>query len=159
MQAGMKIIDGGSNITGKPLPPFWLSSIAEPSEHSRKPQIALRRRPIGLRERLSNTLWKLHICRLEVRSLVLRIRMWRDTKRWQLDLDAGPAYQKSKTSEHLLPCERTFARIRDIQCLLASRPWATDADVLLALHAWQMGEQYAQNSHSEQMETGTLAAG
>lgn len=53
-------------------------------------------------------------------------------------IDLGPAFEESPTGE-IVPCKATLARTQYIEFLLARYPWASDADVLLALDGWDKG--------------------
>jgi hypothetical protein len=53
-------------------------------------------------------------------------------------LDLGPMFEESRTGE-IVPCKTTIARIQYIEFLIARFPWASDADILLALDGWDQG--------------------
>jgi len=44
-------------------------------------------------------------------------------------------FEESPIGE-IVPCKATFARTQYIEFLLAKYPWASDADILLALDGW-----------------------
>jgi len=77
----------------------------------------------------------------EVRSLVPRIRY-----RLNRNLDAGGVDLGTvwKTQPHgpLLRNTRTQSRIRDTQCMLATLPWATAADLAIFLEGWDRGAEW-----------------
>ena len=50
-------------------------------------------------------------------------------------IDLGPLYEESPSGE-LVPCKATIARTQYVEFLLARYPWASDADILLALDGW-----------------------
>lgn len=47
-------------------------------------------------------------------------------------------YEEAPSGE-IVPCKATLARTQYIEFLLARYPWASDADVLLALDGWDKG--------------------
>lgn len=71
----------------------------------------------------------------EVRSFAHRIRILSRRRRHRDPIDLGPMFEESPTGE-LVPCKATLARTQYIEFLLARFPWASDADVLLALDGW-----------------------
>src|SRR6266446_7997393 len=74
----------------------------------------------------------------EVRSFPHRIRMlFQKTNR---PLDLGPLYEELPSGE-LVPCKATIARTQYVEFLLARYPWASDADILLALDGWDKGTE------------------
>lgn len=77
---------------------------------------------------------------LELRSFYHRIRRLR--KRGDiLQPQMGPVWKKAPLG-HLMPSERTRARILDTQQLLASQPWLSPEDWQLFLLGWDAGREY-----------------
>lgn len=74
----------------------------------------------------------------EVRSLAHRIQMLSQRRRRRDPIDLGPMYEVDLNGE-TVPCKATIARTQYIEFLLARYPWASDADILLALDGWDKG--------------------
>jgi hypothetical protein len=75
----------------------------------------------------------------EVRSFAHRIRMLSRKRNRRSDpIDLGPMFEESPTGE-TVPCKATIARTQYVEFLLARFPWASDADILLALDGWDKG--------------------
>ena len=55
-------------------------------------------------------------------------------------LDLGPLYEEGPSGE-MQPCKATIARTQYVEFLLARYPWASDADILLALDGWDKGTE------------------
>jgi hypothetical protein len=74
------------------------------------------------------------------------------TSRQGFPVDLGPLFEKSPTGE-TLPCKATIARTQYIEFLLARYPWASGADILLALDGWDKGTEYIRrNADSGKMD-------
>jgi hypothetical protein len=82
--------------------------------------------------------WYGHTLLSEARSFVHRIRMLRKMNPRSEPVDLGPMFEESPAGE-ILPCTATIARIQYIESVLARFPWASDADILLALDGWDQG--------------------
>jgi hypothetical protein len=83
--------------------------------------------------------WYGHTLLSEARSFVHRIRMLsRKMNHCCEPIDLGPMFEESRTGE-IVPCKTTTARMQYIEFLLARFPWASDADILLALDGWDHG--------------------
>lgn len=113
----------------------------------------------------SNTLWYVHTLLLEVRSLPRRIGMLSQrTYRHSDPIDLGPMFEKTQSGE-TVPCKATIARTQYVEFLLARYPWATDADILLALDGWDKGTEWAldtagsNNMHETETRQRDLAFG
>jgi hypothetical protein len=91
-----------------------------------------------VRSLASSTAWYARTLGSEVRSFPHRIRMLRRKTNHPIDL--GPLYEESPSGE-LLPCKATVARTQYVEFLLARYPWASDADILLALDGWDRGTE------------------
>lgn len=80
-----------------------------------------------------------HIRRIrsEVRSLCGHIET-RNAPNFLVGL--GPGFQMSPNG-HLEPYRRTRARIRDIQSMVSSRPWASPVDLQICLEGWDKGAE------------------
>jgi hypothetical protein len=91
-----------------------------------------------VRSLVSNTAWYVQTLGSEVCSLPHRIRMLR--RKTNDPIDLGPLYEESPSGE-LLPCKATIARTEYVEFLLARYPWASDADILLALDGWDKGTE------------------
>jgi hypothetical protein len=91
-----------------------------------------------VRSLASGTAWYARILVSEVRSFPRRIRIVRRRKSDPIDL--GPLYEESPSGE-LVPCKATIARTQYVEFLLARYPWASDADILLALDGWDKGTE------------------
>jgi hypothetical protein len=90
----------------------------------------------------SYSLWYVRTLVSEVRSLPHRIRILSQrTSRQDLPVDLGPLFEKGPSGE-IVPCKATIARTQYIEFLLAKFPWASGADVLLALDGWDKGTEY-----------------
>jgi hypothetical protein len=85
--------------------------------------------------------WYAHMLLSESRSLPHRIRMLsRRTYRQNLPLDLGPMFETLPSGE-TVPCKATIARTQYVEFLLARYPWASGADILLALDGWDKGTE------------------
>lgn len=74
----------------------------------------------------------------EVRNVPHRIRML--PRKTSDPIDLGPLYEELPSGE-LLPCKATIARTQYVEFLLARYPWASSADILLALDGWNKGTE------------------
>jgi hypothetical protein len=84
---------------------------------------------------------------LELRSLHHRIRrLWKRGDILQPQM--GPVWEKT-TPGHLIPSERTRARIRDTQQLLVCQPWLSPEDWQLFLLGWDAGSEYCADHTKE----------
>ena len=92
----------------------------------------------GLRRLVSGSVWYVRTLVSEVRSLPHRIRMLSQKKNDPIDL--GPIYEELPSGE-TLPCKATIARTQYVEFLLARYPWASEADILLALDGWDKGTE------------------
>lgn len=91
----------------------------------------------------------------ELRSLPHRIRLLsQKTSAGRLPLDLGPMYEETPNGE-FVPCKATHARMQYIEFVLARYPWATAADLLLALDGWDKGTE----SQSHTSDTSNMGEG
>ena len=81
----------------------------------------------------------------EARSFAHRIGMLSRKRRRRDPIDLGPMFVEAPNGE-IVPCTATLARTQYIEFLLARYPWASDADILLALDGWDKGT--TQTPHS-----------
>ena len=86
-----------------------------------------------VRSLVSGASWYVRTLVSEVRRVPRRIRML--PRRTNDPLDLGPLYEELPSGE-LVPCKATIARTQYVEFLLARYPWASDADILLALDGW-----------------------
>ena len=86
----------------------------------------------------SYSAWYVRTLVSEVRSLPHRIRILSQKKNDPIDL--GPMYEELPSGE-TLPCKATIARTQYVEFLLARYPWASEADILLALDGWDKGTE------------------
>jgi len=93
---------------------------------------------IYVRSLASHVAWYVRSLVSEVRSVPHRIHMLPRKKTDPIDL--GPLYEESPSGQ-LLPCKATIARTQYVEFLLARYPWATGADILLALDGWNKGTE------------------
>ena len=101
------------------------------------PALIERARSLG-----SYSAWYVRTLVSEARNLPHRIRILsRRTNRQNYPVDVGPLFEKDPSGE-IVPCKATIARTQYIEFLLARYPWATSADVLLALDGWDKGTEY-----------------
>ena len=91
-----------------------------------------------VRSLVSGTAWYVRTLGSEIRSLPHRIRMLH--RKTNDPIDLGPLYEESPSGE-LLPCKATIARTQYVEFLLARYPWASGADILLALDGWDKGTE------------------
>jgi hypothetical protein len=91
----------------------------------------------------SYTAWYARTLLSEVRTVPHRIRMLPRKKNDPIDL--GPLYEESPSGE-LVPCKATIARTQYVEFLLARYPWASDADILLALDGWDKGTELVRHT-------------
>jgi hypothetical protein len=90
------------------------------------------------RSGLSYSVWYVQTLVSEARSLPHRMRMLSHKRNHPIDL--GPIYEEGPDGE-LLPCKATIARTQYVEFLLARYPWASEADVLLAVDGWDKGTE------------------
>ena len=104
----------------------------------------------------SYSLWYARTLVSEVRSLPHRICILsRKTNHQNHPVDFGPIFEKTPSGE-IVPCKATIARTQYIEFLLARYPWATEADVLLALDGWDKGTEYlSRTSDTSNMDEGS----
>jgi hypothetical protein len=91
-----------------------------------------------VRSLVSGASWYVRTLVSEVRRVPRRIRML--PRRTNDPLDLGPLYEELPSGE-LVPCKATIARTQYVEFLLARYPWASDADILLALDGWDKGTE------------------
>ena len=91
-----------------------------------------------VRSLASYSLWYVRTFVSEVRSVPHRIRML--PRKTSDPIDLGPLYEELPSGE-LLPCKATIARTQYVEFLLARYPWASEADILLALDGWNKGTE------------------
>lgn len=88
---------------------------------------------------VSGASWYGHTLSSEVRSLAHRIQMLsRRRHRRTEPIDLGPMFEQLPNGE-IVPCKATIARTQYVEFLLARFPWASDADIELALDGWDKG--------------------
>ena len=101
------------------------------------PSVAIHTRSLA-----SYSVWYVRTLLSEVRSLHHRIRVLsQKTNCQKFPVDFGPMFEKDQSGQ-TVPCKATIARTQYIEFLLARYPWASGADVLLALDGWDKGTQY-----------------
>lgn len=98
------------------------------------PSVAKRARSLA-----SYGVWYVQTFVSEARTLPRRIHLLSQKTN---PIDLGPIYEESPSGQ-LLPCKATIARTQYVEFLLARYPWATDADILLALDGWNKGTEYS----------------
>jgi len=105
-----------------------------------------------------NLSWYARTLVSEVRSLSHRIQILSRKKSLRpAPIDLGPIYEVSPSGETVL-CKATIARTQYIEFLLARFPWATDADILLALDGWDKGTKCVlHNEGIARMDEGTTS--
>ena len=88
---------------------------------------------------VSGASWYGHTLLSEARSFVHRIQMLSRKRNRRSDpIDLGPMFEELPTGE-IVPCKATAARTQYVEFLLARFPWASDADIELALDGWDKG--------------------
>lgn len=99
----------------------------------------------------SSMSWYVHTLLSEVRSLPHRIQMLsRKTNRQSVLIDLGPAFEENPNGE-ISECKATIARTQYVEFLLSRFPWASDADILLALDGWDRGTEYLLRTNTSNM--------
>jgi len=94
----------------------------------------------------SNAAWYGHTLLSEARSFAHRIRTLSRRRRRRPDpIDLGPMFEVTPAGE-TVPCKATIARTQYIEFLLARFPWASDADILLALDGWDKGTKLSHDT-------------
>jgi hypothetical protein len=101
--------------------------------------------------------WYGHTLLSEARSFAHRIRTLSRRRHHRPDpIDLGPMFEQAPDGA-IAPCKATIARTQYIEFLLARFPWASDADVLLALDGWDKGTKLvlgtADSEHRREPET------
>lgn len=105
----------------------------------------------------SSAAWYGHTLLSEARSFAHRIRTLSRRRHHRPDpIDLGPMFEEGPNGE-IKPCKATIARTQYIEFLLARFPWASDADVLLALDGWDKGTKLLHDTegseHMREQET------
>ena len=105
-----------------------------------------------VRSLASYTTWYVRTLIFEVRSLPHRIRLLsQKTNEGTLPLDLGAAFETAPNGE-TVPCKATLAHTQYIEFLLARYPWASHADVLMALDGWDKGSQQFVRTDTNNMD-------
>lgn len=98
------------------------------------PSVAYRARLL-----VSGASWYGHTLLSEARSFAHRIQMLSRRRYRRTDpIDLGPMFEQFPNGE-IAPCKATIARTQYVEFLLARYPWASDADIELALDGWDKG--------------------
>ena len=97
------------------------------------PSIAYRVRRLA-----SSVSWYAHMFVSEARSFAHRTRMLSRKRNRRDPIDLGPMFEQGPNGE-MVPCKATIARTQYVEFLLARFPWASDADIELALDGWDKG--------------------
>ena len=113
----------------------------------------------------SNVSWYGRMLLSEVHSFPHRIQMLAQrTYRHSDPIDLGPMFEQGPSGE-TVPCKATIARTQYVEFLLARFPWASDADIALALDGWDKGTRWAldisdsDNTHEAETRQRHLAFG
>jgi hypothetical protein len=105
--------------------------------------------PRRVRARLSYISWYVRTLVSETRSLPQRMRILSErTNHLAGHVDLGPLAQETKQG-HLVSCTSTISRMQCIESVSAKHPWATDAELLIALDAWEMGSEYTLRNQNQ----------
>ena len=97
-------------------------------------------------------LWWARTVWTEMRSLTHRIRLLHECKKDPLRVSCVLYFERDSTGRVDLSSS-TCARIEGTLAILSKYPWASDADMILALEGWDLGCGYLQHIQSEMQKT------
>jgi hypothetical protein len=84
----------------------------------------------------------IRVLQREIRSLVRRIAVLRNRRKYQDDVGPGPLFGDDARGPSRLSL-KTIGRSASIQILISKYPWASDGDLLTALERWNLGVSFA----------------
>ena len=84
----------------------------------------------------------IRVLQREIRSLVRRIAVLRNRRKYQDDVGQGPLFGDDARGSSRLSL-KTIGRSASIQILISKYPWASDGDLLMARERWNPGVSFA----------------
>jgi hypothetical protein len=84
----------------------------------------------------------IRVLQREIRSLVRRIAVLRNRRKYRDDVGLGPLFGDDARESSRLSL-KTIGRSASIQILISKYPWASDGDLPLALEWWNPGVSFA----------------
>lgn len=99
-----------------------------------------------LRARVKYSSWYVRALLFEMSSLFQRMRILSERMNpLAYHVDLGPL-TKETPEGHAVTCMSTASRSRCIEAVSTKYPWVTDAELLIALDAWEMGSEYTRGN-------------